>query len=94
MFLSIFSIALGAFFLFFGVRIYFFRRYDLISDYTPAKGERFAKTAGLIQLVFGVLFAGAGALGLYLLNDTYSFLSLFTLLGAYIGAMNLNAGKK
>ena len=94
MFLSIFSIALGAFFLFFGVRIYFFRRYDLISDYTPAKGERFAKTAGLIQLSFGILFVIGGSLGLYIQNDTYSFLSLFCLLGGYIAAMNLITAQK
>ena len=94
MFLPIFSIALGAFFAFFGVRIYFFRRYDLISDYTPAKGERFAKTAGLIQLGFGILFVIGGSLGLYIQNDTYSFLSLFCLLGGYIAAMNLITAKK
>ena len=88
MFLPIFSLIIGLFFAVCGVRIYFFGHYHLISDYTPAKGDRFAKNAGLIQLVFGSLFIVSGAVGLYLLIDAYSYISLFVLFGGYIVAMN------
>lgn len=91
MFLPIFSIAIGLFFAVCGVRIVFFRHFHIISDYTPAKGDKFAMTAGWIQLIFGTLFVISGALGLYLLNDAYSYISLFVLFGGYIGAMNLSA---
>ena len=94
MFLPIFSIAIGLFFAVCGVRILFFGHYHLISDYTPAKGDAYAKTAGAIQLIFGILFVISGAVGLYLLLDPYSYGSLFVLLGGYIAAMNLLAKKK
>lgn len=94
MFLPIFSIAIGLFFAVCGVRILFFGHYHLISDYTPAKGDRFAKNAGMIQLVFGILFVLSGALGLYLLLDPYSYISLFVLFGGYIVAMNMLSNKK
>mgnify|MGYP003316523912 CR=1 FL=1 len=89
MFLPIFSIAIGLFFAVCGVRIVFFHHYQLISDYTPAKGDGYGRRVGMIQLAFGCLFIASGALGLYLLIDAYSYLSLFTLFGGYIGAMNL-----
>ena len=89
MFLPIFSLAIGLFFAVCGVRILFFGHYHLISDYTPARGDAFAKKAGLIQLVFGLLFVISGALGLYLNNNEYSYISLFVLFGGYIVAMNM-----
>ena len=91
MFLPIFSVAIGLFFAVCGVRIVCFRHFNLISDYTPAKGEKFAMKAGWIQLVFGLLFIASGIVGLCLLIDAYSYASLFVLFGGYIAAMNLNA---
>lgn len=94
MFLPIFSIAIGLFFAFCGVRIVFFGHYHLISDYTPAKGDAYGRRVGWLQLVFGLLFIASGALGLYLLIDAYSYASLFVLFGGYIAAMNLAAKGK
>lgn len=89
MFLPIFSIAIGLFFAVCGVRIVFFGHYHLISDYTPGKGDAFGRRVGWLQLVFGTLFVASGALGLYLLIDAYSYVSLFLLFGSYIVAMNV-----
>ncbi len=94
MFLSIFSIAIGLFFAVCGVRIYFLGHYKLISDYTPSKGEKYGKTVGLLQLVFGVLFVLSGGLGIYLANEIYSYVSLFVLFGGYIATMNFAGRKK
>ena len=94
MFLSIFSIAIGLFFAVCGVRILFFGHYQLISDYTPKKGESYGKTVGLLQLVLGLLFVGSGVFGLCLNNETYSYVSLFVLFACYIAAMNLAGNKK
>lgn len=89
MFLPIFSIAFGLFFAVCGVRIVFFRHFHLLSDYTPGRGEKYARRAGLVQLIGGLVCVATGAVGCVLQNDMYSYLSLFFSVGALLLAQYL-----
>lgn len=81
--LAIIAILLGGMFFGFGVAIVAFRRYDLISGYTPKKGERYARRAGLIQMIGGGICIAGGAAGLAA-GQTFAYIGLFLGVGALL----------
>ena len=63
---SIAEILIGAFLMLQGILIYFFKKYKLIGGFQEdleagKKSVNYARSVGLIQLVFGTLMAASGA---------------------------------
>lgn len=76
MVLPILTIVIGCIFGYAGVAILFFNRYDVISDYTPADGKEYARRVGAVELIAGILALGGGIYGIFLQNNTVSWLIL------------------
>ena len=76
MVLPILTVIIGCIFGYAGVAILFFKKYDVIADYTPADGEKYARRVGAVELVAGILSVGGGVLGFFLNNNTASWLIL------------------
>ncbi len=96
MFLSVFALAFGAFFLFSGVRITFFGRFDLLSGYTPGKGETYARRAGWTHIIGGILCLAAGGIGLFFPDGYLPYLLFLSALGIFLLLSAINdrtAGK-
>ena len=90
MFLSLFDLVFGAFFLVSGVRIVFFKNFSLINNYSPDKGSAYALRAGWLNLAFGALTAVGGILGLLFPNRSIELYLLAILLGRYLVLSALN----
>ncbi len=82
--LNIIAIILGGIFFGFGVAILVFRRYDLISGYTPQKGEEYARRMGCIQIVGGLGTAAGGVVGLLMNSNIPAYIGIFLGMGALI----------
>ncbi len=90
MFLSVFALAFGAFFLFYGIRIACFGRYDLLSGYTPDKGEAYAIRAGWTHIIGGFLCLAAGGIGLAFPDGSLPYILFFSAIAIFILLSTLN----
>ena len=70
------TVIIGCIFGYAGIAILFFKKYDIIADYTSADGREYARRVGIVELVAGILAIGGGILGFFLQNDTASWLIL------------------
>lgn len=90
MFLEILTMAIGALFFGAGFAIFFLGRYDLITDYTPQKGARYAKRVGLIEMLSGALTVAGGVGGLFVEAEAFSWFYLFGCIALVLFLLSLN----
>ncbi len=81
MFLAIIAIVLGGIYCAFGVLIAILGRYQYLNGYTPEKGEPYARRAGLIQMLGGLVCAAGGVCGLFGMGETVVYIGLLVGVG-------------
>ena len=89
MILPILTIVIGCIFGYAGVAILFFGKYDIIADYSPMDGAKYARRVGVVELIAGVLSVGGGILGFFLNNNTASWVILLICICFTLGGLSL-----